>query len=86
MSALLDNNKDDIAFLQGATIEKIWLATWDDGIDVEPEGVIRMRVRYAPGQLVNNSTRGEFELWQDGEGNGPGFLSFVDDLNAPAAA
>lgn len=75
----MQNTKDDVDVLLGATIENIWFGEWDDGFEVVPEGVVRVRVRYRKGLLVNGHTRGEYELWQDPEGNGPGFLSFVQE-------
>ena len=71
------NTKDDIDILEGATIESIKLATWDDGFEVVPKGVVRMRVRFRENLRVNDSQYGEFEFWQDPEGNGPGFLALV---------
>ena len=78
MSAVLENTVEDIEVLDGATIERIWLAPWDDGFDRREQGVVRLTVRYKRGLIVNGSDRGDYELWQDPEGNGPGFLSFVE--------
>jgi len=75
----MQNVKDDIDFLKGATIERIWFADWDDGFEVVPEGVVRIRLRFAENVRVNDKTHGEYEIWQDPEGNGPGFVSFVQE-------
>ena len=75
----LENVKEDVDYLVGATIEKVWFADWDDGFEVVPEGVVRLRLRYRKGLLVNDKTHGEYEIWQDAEGNGPGYVSFVQE-------
>ena len=75
MSALLENTPEDIDVLEGATIKKVWIEAPD------PHGweypVVRMRVRYRPGLTVNDLSYGEYEIWQDAEGNGPGFIALV---------
>jgi hypothetical protein len=78
MSALLENTKEDIEILEGATIEKVWIARSPLGFESSCP-VVRLRVRWRDGFNVNGNTHGEFELWQDVEGNGPGYLSFVQD-------
>lgn len=77
MSAALENTNTELYPLVGGTIEKIWVEK-RVGDDWMPQ-VVRMRVRYANGTLVNDKTHGEYELWQDEEGNGPGYLSFVQE-------
>lgn len=77
MSAILDQTLEDVDILEGATIEKVWLADWDDGFEKFEKGVVRFRVRYRDNLRVNDSLTGEFEVWQDGEGNGPGFIALV---------
>ena len=79
MSYRSENVAEDIDVLEGATIERAWFADWDDGFEVAKEGVMRLRVRYRPGLMINDKTHGEYELWVDPEGNGPGFLSFVQE-------
>lgn len=79
MSWRSENVAEDIDVLVGATIEKAWFADWDDGFEVVKEGVVRLRVRYREGFKINGKTHGEYELWQDPEGNGPGFVSFVQE-------
>jgi hypothetical protein len=74
-----ENTAEDIDVLVGATIEKAWLAEWDDGFEQAEAGVVRLRVRYPAGCTVNGKTHGEYEVWVDPEGNGPGFLSFVQE-------
>lgn len=73
----MQNSKEEIDDLKGATILNAWAAEWDDGFEAVPEGVIRLRVSYRKGLRVNGKPCGEYELWQDPEGNGPGFLSLV---------
>ena len=72
-----ENTISDIDVLEGAVIEKAWLGEWDDGFEQVGEGVVRLRVRFRKGLTVNGKTHGEYEVWVDPEGNGPGFLSFV---------
>lgn len=72
-----ENTISDIDVLEGAVIEKAWLGEWDDGFEQVGEGVVRLRVRFRKGITVNGKTHGEYEVWVDPEGNGPGFLSFV---------
>lgn len=72
-----ENVPEDVDVLKGATIEQVTFADWDDGFAVVPKGVVRLRVRFKKGLLVNGSTHGEFEIWQDPEGNGPGFIALV---------
>ena len=77
MSCRSENVAEDIDVLEGAMIERAWLADWDDDQETWKEGVVRLRVRYRPGLMINDKTHGEYELWVDPEGNGPGFLSYV---------
>lgn len=76
MSALLENTAAEIEDLAGATIERIWISDANVGDDYE-QPVVRLRVRFRPGLSVNGLHHGEYELWQDVEGNGPGYLAFV---------
>jgi hypothetical protein len=76
MSALLENTLEDVDILEGATIEKVWITEPD--LEYEYPAV-RLRVRYRNGSLVNNSPTGEYEIWQDVEGNGPGYIAFVEN-------
>jgi hypothetical protein len=69
MSAVLENTAEEIEDLVGATIEKAWIAS-----DVP---AVRIRVRYRSGLIVNGAAAGEYELWQDEEGNGPGFVAYM---------
>lgn len=73
MSARLENTPDDIDDLVGAKIVKAWITP---GEEYSPPAV-RIRVMYRKGLLVNGSPVGEYELWQDEEGNGPGYLAFM---------
>ena len=76
MSALLENTLDEVEVLEGATIEKIWVQKGSVGWG-EDEECLRMRVRFRKDLKVNGNTHGEYELWQDCEGNGPGFIALV---------
>lgn len=68
----VENTADDLDCLKGATITKI---------EIVPDGYgddkIVMDVRYRTGLMVNERNFGRFEVWQDVEGNGPGYLAFV---------
>ena len=72
-----ENVPEELDILEGATITKVQFADWDDGMEVVAKGVVRLRVKYADGHKVNGSSFGEFEIWQDPEGNGPGFIALV---------
>lgn len=72
-----ENVPGDVDVLEGATIKKVTFATWDDGFEQIEKGVVRVRVQYRAGLKVNGSQFGEYEIWQDPEGNGPGFLALV---------
>lgn len=73
------NTTEDVDVLVGATIEKVTFADWDGGFEVAKGGVVRLRVRYRKGLTVNDKTHGEYEIWADPEGNGPGFVCFVQE-------
>jgi len=75
MSAVLENTAEELEDLIGATIENAWIEK-DDDLDT---GRVRMRVRFRKGLQVNLSHAGEYEIWQDEEGNGPGFIAFVGE-------
>lgn len=75
----MQNSADEIDNLKGATILDAWAADWDDGFGTVKKGVVRLRVRYRKGVIVNGWDVGEYELWQDPEGNGPGFIAFVQE-------
>ena len=72
MSAVLENTEQEIKDLQGALIETA--AIEDDGYG---EQVVVLRVRYRADLRVNGSQHGEYQVWQDPEGNGPGFLALT---------
>ena len=73
-----ENVPEELDILEGATIQKVQFADWDDGFEsVIEKGVVRLRVKYKNGLKVNGSAFGEFEIWQDPEANGPGFLALV---------
>jgi hypothetical protein len=71
MSAHLENAAEEIQDLVGATI----LAAWVE--DTDGEQRVRLRVKFRDDLRVNDSPLGEYEIWQDEEGNGPGFLAFM---------
>lgn len=66
----VENTVEDLEILKGATIDNIY---------IEPDGYgsdkITINVTF-PG-FVNEKRTGVFEVWQDVEGNGPGYLAFV---------
>jgi len=74
MSYEVENTAEDLEILEKARI---------DYIGIEPDGFgsdkILMRVTFRPGLIVNECRTGTFEVWQDVEGNGPGYLSYVGD-------
>ena len=72
-----ENVPEELDILEGATIEKVQFTTWDDGFEQVENGVVRLRVKYKKGLKVNGLAYGEFEIWQDPEANGPGFLALV---------
>jgi hypothetical protein len=79
MSPVLEQDAEELEVLVGATIEKVWVQEPDPSseyYDYEYP-VVRMRVRFRQGLRVNNKRHGEYEVWQDPEGNGPGFFSLV---------
>lgn len=77
----MQNTREEIDDLTGSTIEKAWAATWDDGFEKVRGGVVKLRIRFRDGLRVNGSNRGEYELWQDPEGNGPGFLAYQGPIS-----
>jgi len=74
MSARLENTAEELSDLVGATIEVVWIEQADGEYDFDK---IRFRVRYRDGFGVNGSDAGEYEIWQDIEGNGPGYVAFI---------
>jgi hypothetical protein len=68
----VENTPDDLEILEGATITKIQIVPDGYGDDK-----IVMDVKYRKGLNVNELDHGRFEIWQDVEGNGPGYLAFV---------
>lgn len=69
----VENTAEDLEILQGATITKI---------EIVPDGYgstkTVMDVRFKRGLIVNGKPTGRFEVWMDVEGNGPGYLAFVE--------
>lgn len=83
------NTREDLDLLQGATIKWVRIvsvaeqqadarkAGEDEFADFIDQACVRMCVRWRKGLVVNGSSEGTFEVWQDPEGNGPGFLAFT---------
>lgn len=70
----VENTREDLELLEGATITKIQIVPDGYGLDK-----IVMDVRWRNGLRINDSPTGRFEVWQDEEGNGPGYLAFVGE-------
>lgn len=70
MSVSVENTHEDLEILVGATILS---AEGTPGSD-DP---IVLNVRFVAHLDVNGSNRGRFEIWQDGEGNGPGYIAYL---------
>jgi hypothetical protein len=66
--------EEEVSDLIGATIEDAWIEKSDDPYGMEE--VLRMRVRFRKGLKINDHFLGEYEVWQDIEGNGPGLLAY----------
>jgi hypothetical protein len=67
MSVAVENRIEELDVLQGATITKVAVGP----------ATIRLTVRFAPNLFVNGRRTAIYEIWQDGEGNGPGYLALV---------
>jgi hypothetical protein len=69
----------ELEVLAGAKITRVWVENApDDGFSF-PE--IRISVKYRKNLVVNGETEGVYALWQDEEGNGPGYLAFMGGEN-----
>ena len=94
MSYGVENTQDELDILKGATILSIQIepVSFPDDPElqafVEGEDKITMKVRLAKGvNLELRRTDGStvvtptatFEIWQDEEGNGPGYIALVGD-------
>lgn len=89
MSYGVENTPDELEILNGATIvsarvasvEELRKRALDEGdaefADFIDQDALVLRVRFRKGLVVNGSAEGEFQVWQDAEGNGPGFLAFT---------
>lgn len=75
MSARLEQTAEELDFLVGATVERV---------EVRPDGFggdamhLHLRTKV---EVVDGPTRGhhvDLEVWQDVEGNGPGYLALVE--------
>lgn len=77
MSYGVENTADELDCLKGAKITSIAIVPDGYGSDK-----IVMDVRYRDGLMVNDANFGRFEVWQDEEGNGPGYLAFVSTEEA----
>lgn len=69
-----ENTIEELEFLKGATI-------FDIKIDDEKEETT-MLLRLKPGLAVNNSVIAVVGVWQDVEGNGPGYLAYLGGSEA----
>jgi hypothetical protein len=63
--------------LRGAKILEVWVQKPPND-DVYDQPCVRLRVKFREGLRVNDLDWGEYEIWQDEEGNGPGHLAFVE--------
>lgn len=75
MSWQCENQPDEVSDLVGATIVAAKIAKAGCG-EVGTKAV-RLTVRFRDGFKVNDSDKGTYEVWQDPEGNGPGFLAYM---------
>lgn len=89
MSWQVENTPDELELLDGATILSCRIATVDElkqralaegdkefAAFIDQDALI-LRVRFRKNLVVNDASEGEFQIWQDAEGNGPGFLAFT---------
>ena len=86
----VENTKDEIQTLVGATILSARIVSVDEAkaearaagegedlVEFIDQEVLRLSVRFRSGLRVNDSATGEYEVWQDVEGNGSGYLAYV---------
>ena len=81
MSSLLEQSVEDIAFLKGATLKSIKERKAEDAYDMDCLQLVftlanPIQLELDPGKQIL-AKEVTFEVWQDPEGNGPGFLSLV---------
>jgi len=74
----VENTAQEIADLKGATIlsAKIKPGVYDDA------RIIELTVRFREGHAISDDgvtgyTEGTYQIWQDAEGNGPGYIALV---------
>jgi hypothetical protein len=77
MSAHLEMSVEDIDFLIGATLAKAEVTP-----DAMGEEAMNLHFRLPKGRVVVDQSGSEYttvvmQVWQDVEGNGPGYLAFV---------
>lgn len=77
MSFDVENTIEELEPFEGAKII---------GFDIRPDefgsNCLRMKLRLRPNLAVNQSVLAVLEVWQDVEGNGPGYLSYVGGSEA----
>ena len=69
----------ELSILKGATISQVSVREPEDDYDI---AAVVIEVRYSPRQIVTNEKGerlifGTYEVWQDEEGNGPGYVALV---------
>lgn len=67
---------EELDVLVGATVTRVWVEEPDPEYAWEQPHV-NIAVRFKKGLTVNGDTTGVYGIWQDPEGNGPGFLAFL---------
>lgn len=82
MSWKVENTPEELDDLRGAKILSIRvLGPTEQGLekDLVPYAceMISLTVMYRNDLTVNHSKVGEYEIWADAEGNGPGFVALV---------
>jgi hypothetical protein len=85
----VENTREDLEILQGATIKWLRIVSVaeqqadarksgeEEFADFIDQSCLRMHVQFRKGLIVNDSAEGTFEIWQDVEGNGPGYIAFT---------
>lgn len=75
------NDQEEMDSLKGARI--LGVTRREDEFDRRTYWTLH--VRYRPGLHVNGAKEGFYELWQDEEGNGPGYFALVSNGEEVAA-
>lgn len=86
MSGLLEQTKDELDFLVGATITKVRVkrdnSLYGMGDVIELSATLNDAIT---DQYGTTSHQVKIEVWQDPEGNGPGFLALSEVVKPKAA-